>query len=585
MRVSRRELLRRLGGLGALAGLFGGSRIVFAERRSPQTLAGEDLHISAERARRSSAGEANSGLGLSPDSSTKEASRSSDSSAGADTSSTTGGDTSTSSSGRSGDHAHSGDHDDETTTTDRVAGQSEIELSGSVGPLTVSRGVVATIVGNVSLAGDLLVEGTLNGVDSFELDGSGFQIMAQNGGKIHLVGRPKTGWARVGDGVSGWSNGDRVAVAPMAKGDYTPKVKAWGGSWGSIGAPSGVKLLDGRVMHAEVANLTRSITIRNVARIMFHAGAGPAELRHIAVVDSGQSPLGFYPIHFHLNGSSVAGTVVEGVVVEGGRNRAFVPHGSHGIKLRDCVAFDTTKRPFWWDEGAGNETHDVIYDKCLAMLVRQGPEKEEQYRLAGFQLGRVRRGSVVDCSVVAVHGRDDSGGYWWPSDPNLDDWDFRRNVSHNNVGHGFIVWQNTNTSNVLQDSVAFRNSRAGADHGAYANNYRYVNMVLQENGDGVAVSLHANARDGGLTFSNLLTDGLLYVDDHSQEPSAKHLHQRATYTGVVYREKDKHPSHQEFEDCGLGQGDFDLDGIHPDSTIVVREGGELVGQWSGGSWS
>jgi hypothetical protein len=371
----------------------------------------------------------------------------------------------------------------------------------------------------------------------------------------------------------------------MASGDYNPRTTTWGGSWSSVGAAAGIKLLNGRTLQAEVANLTRSITLRNVARVMFMDGAGPAELRYIAVVDSGQDPLGFYPIHFHRNGGTVSGSIVEGVVVEGGRNRAFVPHGSHGIRFRDCVAFNTRKRPFWWDEDEGNESSDIDYDKCLAMLVKPGPGGDEKFRLAGFQLGRARRSRVRNCAAVAIQGSDDSGGFWWPGGQSLAPWDFRDNVSHNNQGHGYIIWQNTHENHFLVDCVAFRNSKGGVDHGAYRNPYRYENLVLQENQSGIAVRLHANANSQGQLLRNIRTDGRLHVDNHNLPSDAVHRHVNVTYSKVVYGEQNKNPSMQEFVDCGLSSGDFDLGDIHPKSTIKIVEGGKVVANWVDGSWS
>ncbi|HKX76669.1 MAG TPA: hypothetical protein VJR05_14905, partial [Acidimicrobiia bacterium] len=392
-----------------------------------------------------------------------------------------------------------------------------MELKGSIGPLTIPPGTVAKIVGDVTLTGDLMVEGTLTGIDTFTLDGGGHQIMVHGGGRLQLVGKAKTGWARVGDSVSGWANGDVVAIAPTAIGAYQPSEGKWGGGWGSIKAPAGVKLIDGRVLQAEVANLTRSINIKNLSRIMLHEGAGPSVLRYIRLDGCGGGELGFYPIHFHLNGNSVRGSLVEGVVVMNSPNRAFVPHGSHGVKFRDCVAYRITKRAYWWDEGPGNQSADIRYEKCLAILIFRGSSGEEKNRLAGFQLGGATGSAAIDCAAVCVQGQSDSGGFWWPGGEgdSIQAWDFRRNVSHNNQGHGYIVWQNTNNKHFLEASVAYRNARGGIHHGAYRNPYRYSNMVLQENQGGQAVLLHANAKDSGLLFENIATDGILWIDKHN----------------------------------------------------------------------
>ena len=589
MNVSRRDVLRRLGGMVALAGLYGGSRLITTPREAQILAATEPSLIAEPRSSDLTSGSTAHGVGHGSVLEEGRGAPRSDQSAPVadDRSATT--DRSQSDGAQS---KGSGDNDgggstaaSEEAPQDSSPQGSELSLSGAIGPIDIPNGTVANIVGDVNLQGDVMVAGTLTGVDSFTLEGNGFQIMAHNGGRIRLVGRPKTGWARVGDSVSGWSSGDRVAVAPMAAGDYSPKKGTWGGSWGSVGAPAGITLLNGAKVQAEVANLTRSITIRNVSRIMFMDGAGPAELRHIAVVDSGDQPLGFYPIHFHLNGSSVSGSVVEGVVVEGGRNRAFVPHGSHGIQFRDCVAYNTRKKPFWWDPDTGNESFDIKYEKCLAMLVTQGSDPEEKFRLAGFELGRARRSSAINCASVAVQGQDDSGGFWWPGGQSLAPWDFRNNVSHNNEGHGYIVWQNTNEDHFLSNCIAFRNSEGGVDHGAYKNQYRYEDLILQENRSGVAVRLHANATDRGQMLKNIRTDGHLHVENHTLPTSAVHQHVGATYSKVVYREKGENPSHQEFVDCGLAMSDFDLGDIHPGSTIRIVENGKVVAGWEKGSWS
>ena len=583
MDLTRREILRRLGGVGALAALAATSKFVSGSDAAstssthPATAAAGRAGGpgNGSRGSRTFGVEGRDGrrhrrrpddprvVHTRPDGTTIPIEE--------DTSTTAGGST--------------GDPGSTTTTESGGMTMGDVTLSGTIGPLTIGAGSVATIVGDVNLAGDIMVMGVLNGVDSFTLEGNGHQIMAHMGGRIELVGRAKTGWARVGDSVSGWSTGDRVAVAPMAPGDYMPRETTWGGSWGSVGAPGPITLMDGRTMHAEVANLDRSITIRNVRRIMMMEGAGACTFKYLSVQDSGDDPLGFYPIHFHLNGGSVRGSVVEGVVVEDGRNRAFVPHGSDGIRFYDCVAYRTTKKPFWWDEGDGNDSADVTYDKCLAMVVFRGPAGEERNRLTGFQLGEARGSRCINSAAVAIQGQDDSGGFWWPGSGSLEPWEFRNNVAHNNVGHGFIVWQNTDNPHVIEDCVAFRNERAGIDHGAYRNGYFYRDLVLQENLSPTSINVHANAKADGQTYSNIRTDGGLILKQHNLPPQGSHRHVNVGYTHVVFDERGVEPSYQEFIDCGLTTDDFDLSGIHPNSTILIQEGGNTVAQWANGSWS
>ena len=185
------------------------------------------------------------------------------------------------------------------------------QLSGVLGPTTIGAGSVATIVGDIELRGDLVVEGLLTSVDTFTLRGNGFQIEVRNGGQLDLRGKPKSGWVR-GVGASGWQSGDRILTSPTEPGRYAL-------SDFHTGSPGVVTLADGRTIAAEQFNLTRSITIDNVSRIMFHMGAGRQVLKHIAVTNTGiAGKLAFYPIHFHLNGDRTRGSIIEGVVVENG---------------------------------------------------------------------------------------------------------------------------------------------------------------------------------------------------------------------------------------------------------------------------
>jgi hypothetical protein len=268
-------------------------------------------------------------------------------------------------------------------------------------------------------------------------------------------------------------------------------------------------------------------------------------------------------------------------------NRAFVPHGSNGINFQDCVAYRIDKRAYWWDEGPDNVSADISYQKCIAMLIFPGGSAEEKNRLAGFQLGGAVGSSAVDCAAVCIQGQSDSGGFWWPGGEgdSVQPWAFRRNISHNNEGHGFIVWQNTNHAHFLESSVAYRNQQGGIHHGAYRNPYRYSDMLLQENQGGQAVVLHANAKDSGMLFENIATDGILWMDKHNLPPQGVNLHRRVTYRSVVYDETGEFPSIQVFEDTGLTIDRFDLGGIHPASTIDIVESGQLLARWAGGSWT
>lgn len=300
---------------------------------------------------------------------------------------------------------------------------------------------VSTLVGNITLTCDLTVMGAgavLQARPGVNLNGNGYQIMFMQGAKADFQGTP----------TSTWSN-------------------------------------DGKTQ-----NRTRDVVFRNLRRIMFHEGAGPSILKYFAVIDSGTSTKGDYPIHFHLNGSSTAGTLVEGVVVINGKHHAFVPHGSYGITFRDTIAYNTSGAPYWWDpeESSADRSNNILYDHALADGVTVGPGDENGFRLAGFML-RAGNGNIVRNSaainIKPPHIKD-CAGFQWPEDADSV-WGFTNNYSISPSGcHGIFTWQNDGNPHVID---GFRGG--GIDHGAYANKYAYRNV------DVPYVEIHA----GGWTMT------------------------------------------------------------------------------------
>ncbi len=452
------------------------------------------------------------------------------------------------------------------------------ELSGVLGPTTILVGTVATIVGDIELRGDLVVEGVLTSVDTFTLRGNGYQIEVRNGGQLDLRGIPKSGWVR-GVGASGWQAGDRVFTSPVEAGRY-------GLSDFYSGSPGVVNLADGRTIAAEQFNLTRSITIDNVSRIMFHMGAGRQVLKHIAVTNSGVSgKLAFYPIHFHLNGNTSRGSIVEGVVVENGRFHAFVPHASHGITFLDCVAFNTSGGAYWWDPPSGSgdtssDTHDTVWQHCLAALVTP----QEVKRTAAFRLGRGSGNRCVDCTAVAVQGWPQTSGFHWP-EKSAAVWEFRGCVAHNNESTGIFTWQNNPELHVIDDFIAYRVGTAGIDHGAYSNNYLYRNAVITD--AEWALKQTAVSRDAtSLVFQGIRSNSRLNVAGHKSQQFLPVFYRSCQFSGVTYAELgNSGSSYNVYEDCGLVPADFDLAEIKPTSVIEITQGGVLIHRWAGGSWS
>lgn len=478
----------------------------------------------------------------------------------------------------------------ETVATHSFQAGGETILTGDIGGV-VAAGTTARLRGNCRLTADLHVRGTLvadpTGVD---LDGQSlFDIHTHDGGILDLQGTPKTGWVRWGEPVVGWDLGDRLVIAPTN--GYVPTVLTWQGSWASTTRPANsqpVVLPNGQTIQPEVGNLTRSLKIRNVTRMMMHESPVPNvhTLKHFSMVNCGKLELAFYPVHFHFLADTCRGSLVEGVVVEGSKLRAFVPHASHGITFRDCIAFNIVHDAFWWDQPpAGdplNDTHDTLWEHCLAIGITTPSTAPRQ---STFLMGQGNGNRCIDCAAVANQNTKDAAGFTWPEN-GVGVWEFRDCVAHNNQGDGIFVWQNDDHAHVITDFIGYRNKRSQVDHGAYTNRYRYENLVLAGPDLEGNFKHHARPVTGfPILIENVTASGRLLIAPHQAAFAEWAIYRNAHFASVHYEETtdggDK-PSWIRFEDCGLTPANFVLIGIIPTSLIEIYEAGVLVHRWSGG---
>lgn len=297
-------------------------------------------------------------------------------------------------------------------------------LTGDVCPCTITG--TATLKGSVELRGDLVVNGgILIARSGVVVNGNGFQIMFMNGGRADFQGSATSTWS---------GNGSN-------------------------------------------ANLKRDLKFLNLRRIMFH-GAGPSVLRYFSVHDSGTSQIGDYPLHWHLNGNSVRGTLVQGVVVVNGAHHAFVPHGSHGITFKDTIAKNTQGTAYWWDPAGTNpgnvdDSRDIVFDHVLADGVV--PFGNEKHRVAGFRLAGQAGNVVRNSAAINISGGADCSGFKWPEKAGDNSvWTFENNVSHSTSCHGIFVWQNDSEPHVVKGFTG-----SGISHGAYRNIYRYDKVNVE----------------------------------------------------------------------------------------------------------
>lgn len=396
--------------------------------------------------------------------------------------------------------------------------------------------------GNVVVAGQLVmrpitadVSHTLRfaGIDESKFQGGGHDVMDSDiglwvidNGLLDAQGATRTGWLRLGgdalagDSVlrlarvpEGWRPGDLLTIAPSAPGDFS------GFEERRIASITGDHVtLDARLdrdhtglyhpelstaLTAEVANLTRNVQIGGTpqgrAHVVFTHALMAQTIRHVGIQHvgpprrNGDIILGRYGLHFHMCKDGTRGTELEGVVIRDCGNRGYVAHGSNGITLRDCVAYNLAEEAFWWDRDTRstfpeNAGADILYEHCAAMKVVPGTSGwnvSTGHSHTAFELGQGEGNQCVDSVAVGVVAGASASGFHWPANANQmpNQWLFEGCVSHNNDSNGIFVWQNGSTQgHIIDKYVGYRNRQAGIEHGAYGNSYRYRDSLLVENG-------------------------------------------------------------------------------------------------------
>ncbi|TKK65006.1 hypothetical protein FC093_21115 [Ilyomonas limi] len=177
---------------------------------------------------------------------------------------------------------------------------------------------------------------------------------------------------------------------------------------------------------------------------------------------------GRYGLHFHHCEDGSRGSVVEGCVMAHIGTRCYVPHVSHGIKMRNNVAFDALEEAFWYD--FQDISHDCIWDKNLMAAIRlNGVSLSSTGMMLGQGDGNKARNNVA---VYANGGElhNNGGCYKWEADAE-GVWVFENNIAHSCTS-GIFVWQNTSNNHTIIDYDSFY-CHEGITHGAYSNSYTY----------------------------------------------------------------------------------------------------------------
>jgi hypothetical protein len=405
------------------------------------------------------------------------------------------------------------------------------------------------------------------GLDPLDTD-VGLWVMEE--GVLDVRGTSKRAWNRSGASGS-WDRRDELVAAPVAPGDFEPTSFALGDR---------VPKWEGR--RAEVLNLTRNVRIEGTPggrahvfiRSMRPQRIRNATLRHLGPRQpDGEytaSVLGRYGLHFHHCHKGSAGSLVEGVVIRDCGAHAFVPHLSHGITFRDCIAYDVFDEAYWWDPH--DRTNDLLIDRCVAGSVHFDPDVRG-FRLAAFLLGLGNGMALRRCVAFAVHGSRTSSGYSWPEIPS-GVWTFRDNLAHNNVAAGIFVWQNVEAPHLIRRFTAYNNGEAGVIHGAYSNSYHYRDLDLT--GQEIAVRLSASGRPDRSGRPQSWVDvrgGRLIIESHGLASQAPALFLRCSFAGgVTVNEFVGHPGAFDFVECGLEPDGFRIEHLNPRTVIRVQRG-------------
>lgn len=401
------------------------------------------------------------------------------------------------------------------------------------------------------------------GIDESDFVGGGTEVLDSDvglwvvgDGQLDIVGSEKAGWNRTGSDPT-WRDGDDIRVAPIGEGDVNTFEEFEPGD--EVPSVSHA----GEEYEAEVFNLTRNVRIEGTG----DGGANPAtngrahiwinstksqtiryaELRHLGPRQASESGKvtqavhrggwtvfgspeetetgdgtegvhGRYGLHLHMSGDGSRDSLIEGVVVRDTGNHAFVPHASHGVTIRDTIAFNVFEDAYWWDPDrtgpdteAVNATNEVVIDHALAARVRSGSPRPHDGPLSGFSLGEGKDLTLTDSAAVGLQDEGSTAGFHWPASASASAhnvWEFHGNVAHNNGGDGIFVWQNDENDHVVQDFVGYHNAGFAVQHGAALNTYRYEGLLLFGNGEAGIRSVAA-ASGEPQEWLDIDTDGMV----------------------------------------------------------------------------
>ena len=434
-------------------------------------------------------------------------------------------------------------------------------------------------------------------------------------GRLNIRGAKKKAWTRVvGDVASGtmtitlktdpagWRRGDSLVIVPTGSGSDPDhylrfdeaQVKAIAGRRITLSAPVSFAHPavqgENRTLSAEVLNLTRNVMIQgteNGRAHIFIRSRRPQSIRNCAIRymgprKDGEKILGRWVVHFHHSGNGSRGSVVKGVVVRDAGSHAFVPHVSHNITFRDCIAYNNFETGFWWDPEVSDTTNGILWDHCVSALIKGEDGSVTRHRLSGFLLRSGNNNECRNCVAVGVQGSDKSAGFAWPQ-PTSGVWTFKNGVAHNNKILGVFAWENDEDPHTINGLTAYRNGAAAVEHGAYVNAFRYKGLDLIENGFNLHARSKPNRQDGiALTLSNSTVKnaavGLLITGSVLKGPAPAIIEDwsfKGCPVPVEVLHKGKNPGEYNFNRCTvdgapLNKSHFTFTEVVPESIFRIN---------------
>lgn len=384
-----------------------------------------------------------------------------------------------------------------------------------------------------------------SGMDVLDSD-VGLWVMAP--GQLNLTGVAKTSWTNLTGSAlkgatsitittqNGWVTGDEIVIATTDKplnqidwNDVTNQpidpmiakferriITAVSANTIHFTQPllydhlSVTSTLANRTWTPEVANLTRSIVIEGTKTGRSHIFIMSNRQQTVKFVEgrwlgprtpgyrSGNLVNGRYGLHFHHNNEGSIGSEVTGNSFHDIGNRVYVPHVSDGISFKDNVAFDMMEQPQWWD--FQSQSHSITFDHNLQMLRRYNGVNAGS--VTGNELNQGDDNVMKNNVAVYIHHGDphQQGAYSWNTNT-VGVWTFVNNLSHSNIT-GLFVWQNDNGLHVNDRYVSY-NDELAMHHGAYINEYSYVNCIAVNS----IVSFEATQGNTNPMFTNYIIDG------------------------------------------------------------------------------